>query len=72
MLINGEWRVSTKSNGSGGNNCVQVAFNASAGDGGTGRIFVRNSKNPFAGIADFSREEWEAFIGGVKDGEFDL
>jgi hypothetical protein len=69
-MLSEKWQKSSKSGAAG--HCVEAAFNASAGDGGAGRIFVRNSKNPFAGIADFSREEWEAFIGGVKDGEFDL
>lgn len=33
---------------------------------------VRDSKNPEGPILDFTKEEWEAFITGVKAGEFDL
>lgn len=59
-----DWR---KSRASGSGNCVQVAV-ASAG----GRILVRNSKHPAAGMASFTPTEWEAFLTGVRNGEFDL
>ena len=59
------WRKSTRSNGNGGNNCVAVAF---LGDGVTA---VRDSKNPSGPALVFTRGEWDAFVGGVKDGEFD-
>lgn len=35
-------------------------------------IEVRNSKNPDAGTATFTKSEWTAFIGGVKDNEFEV
>jgi len=35
-------------------------------------IAVRDSKNPEADIMVFSNDEWNAFIQGVKNGEFDL
>jgi hypothetical protein len=58
--------VWTKSVRSGGNcdNCVEVAFVDDA-------IAVRDSKNPNGGVLVYTRAEWDAFIGGVKDGEFD-
>jgi hypothetical protein len=59
------WRKSSRSNGNGGNNCVAVAF---LGDGVTA---VRDSKNPSGPALVFTRGEWDAFVGGVKDGEFD-
>jgi len=59
------WRKSTRSNGNGGNNCVAVAFLT---DGVTA---VRDSKNPSGPALIFTRGEWAAFVGGVKDGEFD-
>jgi hypothetical protein len=34
-------------------------------------VFVRNSKDPDVAVR-FSQEEWEAFVRGVKAGEFDL
>lgn len=50
---------------SGGDNCVEVKFE---GD----NVLVRNSKLPHAGTATFNSSEWEAFLGGVRKGEFDL
>lgn len=47
-------------------NCVEVQFLT---DGG---VQVRNSKDPDGPVLTFTREEWEAFIGGVRLGEFDL
>lgn len=60
------WRKSSFSNGSGGNNCVEVAYELQMD-----RVHLRDSKNPNAGNLVFSGEEWEAFIDGVKEGEFD-
>lgn len=57
------WRKSARS--SGGDNCVEVSF-ADNGDVG-----VRDSKNRTGGILDFTPAEWAAFIGGVRDGDFD-
>jgi hypothetical protein len=58
------WRKSSLS--SGGDNCVEIAF---AADGGTG---VRDSKQHGQGpVLEFTPAEWGAFLGGVKDGEFD-
>jgi hypothetical protein len=55
-----KWKKATKSNPSG--NCVEVAFN----DG----VHVRNSRNILSKL-DFTKDEWDAFIDGVKNGEFD-
>jgi hypothetical protein len=57
------WR---KSSASGTTNCVEVSF----GDTGEG-ILVRNSRSPEAGTLCFTPSEWEAFLVGVKLGEFD-
>jgi hypothetical protein len=60
------WRKSSRSNGSGGNNCVEVAFL----DGGT--TLVRDSKaGDNSPILTFTPAEWDAFLGGAKAGEFD-
>ena len=58
------WRKSARSNSSGGN-CVEVA---PLPDGG---MAVRDSKDPDGPVLTFTAAEWAAFIGGVKDGEFD-
>jgi hypothetical protein len=58
------WKKSSLS--SGGDNCVEVAF---AADGSVG---VRDSKQKGLGpILEFTPAEWEAFLGGVAEGEFD-
>ena len=44
--------------------CVEVARKRQG-------VAVRDSENPGAGTLFFSNNEWQAFIGGVKNGEFD-
>jgi Domain of unknown function (DUF397) len=61
-LSTAKWRKSSRS---GGNGCVEVAF---VGD----RVAVRDSKDPGGPVLVFTAHEWEAFTGGVGDGEFDL
>jgi hypothetical protein len=46
-------------------NCVEVAGLEDA------IIRVRDSKNPRGGMLSFTPAEWDAFIGGVRLGEFD-
>lgn len=59
--------VWNRSSASGPNcdNCVEVAFVDNA-------IAVRDSKHPEGPILLFTQAEWDAFVGGAKDGEFDL
>lgn len=61
------WHISTKSNSNGGS-CVE----AGPLRDGSGRVAVRHSKAPDAAVIVYTREEWDAFIGGAKDGEFDF
>ncbi|HCT75376.1 MAG TPA: DUF397 domain-containing protein [Micromonosporaceae bacterium] len=63
-LTNAQWRKSTRS-GAYGDNCVEVAFVGEA-------IAVRDSKDTSGPILVFTQGEWDAFVGGAKDGEFDL
>lgn len=58
-----EWIKSTAS-GSQGGNCVQAAFTS---DG----VLVRDSKEPDGPRLKFTGAEWDAFLDGVKKGEFD-
>jgi hypothetical protein len=55
------WRKSTLSHTNG---CVEVAF---VDD----RVAVRDSKERNGPVLLFTPFEWEAFVGGVRDGEFD-
>jgi hypothetical protein len=36
-----------------------------------GHIGVRNSKDPRGAVLRFTPAEWSAFLGGVRNGEFD-
>jgi hypothetical protein len=56
------WRKSLRS---GTNACVEVAFV-------DGKVAVRDSKHQGGPVLEFTPLEWDAFVGGVRDGEFDL
>jgi hypothetical protein len=57
------WRKSRHSNTG---NCVEVRHLS------PGVVQVRDSKDPDGPVLSFTCDEWTAFTGGVKDGEFDL
>ncbi|WP_112138196.1 DUF397 domain-containing protein [Glycomyces dulcitolivorans] len=61
------WRVSSRSS-SGGGQCVE----AGPFSDGSGRVAVRHSHHPEGSLIVYTRAEWEAFLGGAKDGEFDF
>ena len=46
-------------------NCVEVA------DLPGGQVGVRHSKHTEGQVLRFTPEEWKAFLGGVRNGEFD-
>ena len=46
-------------------NCVEVASLP------RGQVGVRNSRDPHGPVLSFTREEWIAFLGGARNGEFD-
>lgn len=56
----------TKSRHSGMNGCVEVCLLPD------GRVGVRDSKDVTKPPHVFTASEWEAFLAGVRDGEFDL
>jgi hypothetical protein len=58
------YRKSTRSGSEG--NCVEVATNL------PDVVAVRDTKNRNGETLTFTPAEWTAFVGGVKDGEFDL
>ena len=54
----------SKSSWSGVNGCVEVAFVQD-------RVAVRDSKDRGGPVLVFTAHEWQTFLRGVRDGEFD-
>ena len=46
-------------------NCLEVTTLAD------GKVGVRNSRHPGGPSLEFTSDEWIAFLGGVRNGEFD-
>ncbi len=65
VLTDAVWRKASRSNGNGGNNCVEVAY---LGAG----VAVRDSKDRSGPALMFTPAEWTAFVDSAKNGEFDL
>ena len=61
--MNAVWAKSSLSFSNG--NCVEVASLPG------GAVGVRNSRDPGGPVLRFSRDEWDAFLGGARLGEFD-
>jgi hypothetical protein len=60
--LTGMWRKSTYS---ANNGCVEVALLS-------GRVAVRDSKQPSGPVLAFTPVEWQAFVDAIRHGEFDL
>ena len=58
------WMKSSHSGPTGGN-CVELAHLYG------GQVAIRNSRHRSGPALLFTEAEWEAFLAGVKDGEFD-
>ncbi len=65
QFSNASWHKSSRSNGNGGNNCVEVAVVASA-------VGVRDSKNPDGPVLRFDPAAWQVFLSDAKLGNFDV
>jgi Domain of unknown function (DUF397) len=61
-MTGASWRKSTYS---GLNGCVEVAFV-------DGKVAVRDSKDRQGPVLFFSPAEWQAFLDGLKAGEFEV
>jgi len=62
-LRGASWHTSSYSQSA--NDCVETAF---LPDGG---VALRHSKHPDGSVLIYTRREWDAFLKGAKDGEFD-
>ncbi|MCQ4081883.1 DUF397 domain-containing protein [Streptomyces sp. RB6PN25] len=58
------WRKSSFSGGGGGGDCIEVTR------GDNGMIYLRESDEPDV-VAVTTPAKWDAFVKGVKAGEFD-
>jgi hypothetical protein len=77
-----EWDMSAKTYGDRFDRTTARWVRSTAGDAGgkhvevsrldDGGMAVRDSLDPDGPILYFTPAEWEAFVGGVKDGEFDV
>jgi hypothetical protein len=65
LLAEATWRKASRSNGNGGNNCVEVAFLDTG-------VAVRDSKDRSGPALLFTQAEWTAFVDSAKEGEFDI
>lgn len=57
------WRKSSRTGSNG--QCTEVM------DTGTD-VLVRDSKDPTGPVLIFGREQWRAFLDGIRAGEFDI
>ena len=58
------WRKS-RASANGPPNCVEVAFVDDS-------VLVRHSHNPSGPVLTFTHSEWQAFLTGTHNGEFEL
>ena len=63
-MLGPEWKKSQRSGQSG--QCVEARLTPD------GHVEVRDSKDPDGAVLRFTPEEWVAFVGGVRDGDFDI
>jgi hypothetical protein len=61
-LTRAQWRKSTRS---GYNGCLEVAFL-------DGHVAIRDSKDRRGPVLVFTTAEWQVFVNGVRNGEFQL
>lgn len=55
------WRTALNCNGGA---CIQVAAHEQA-------VLIGNSRKPRGPVLSYSHEEWQEFVAGVKQGDFD-
>jgi predicted secreted Zn-dependent protease len=55
------WKVAQKCNEGG---CIRVASQSD-------QILIGDSKNPSGLVLSYTRDEWNAFVEGVRHGDFD-
>ena len=62
IVIVSPWTKSSLSHANG--NCIEIA------DLSDGQVVMRHSKDITGPVLEFPSAEWKAFLGGVRNGEF--
>jgi Domain of unknown function (DUF397) len=67
------WQRSGRGDPGGGTGAIEVAFvpGPGAGTGRTEWVLMRVGGDPAGRVLVYNRHEWECFLDGVRDGEFD-
>lgn len=63
-MLTEQWRRSERSNTNGA--CVEARLTEN------GTIQMRNSRHAAGEILEFTAQEWDAFLDGVHNGEFEI
>lgn len=63
-VVAAEWRRTTREDGTPA--MLEIGFAAN------GLVALRKADEPDGTILIYTPQEWEAFVAGVKDGEFDI
>ncbi|GII82786.1 transcriptional regulator [Sphaerisporangium siamense] len=66
--LSAAWHISTFSADGGGGDCVEAGPVLD----GSERVAVRHSRHTGGPVIVYTRAEWEAFVAGVRAGEFDF
>jgi hypothetical protein len=72
-LTNADWQRAAPPDADPDGEWVEIAFVEFGGPEGDGKTYIamRNSAHPEGPILTFTEAEWDAFVQGARDGEFD-
>ena len=65
------WQRSGDGDGGDGTGAIEVAFIPEPGESQTKWVLMRVGGDPAGRVLVYDRREWECFLDGVRDGEFD-
>jgi hypothetical protein len=65
------WQRSGGGDGGDGTGAIEVAFIPEPGESRTKWVLMRVGGDPAGRVLVYDRHEWECFLDGVRDGEFD-
>jgi len=65
------WQRSGDGDQADGTGAIEIAFVPEPGTGRTEWVLMRVGGDPEGRVLVYDRNEWECFLAGVRDGEFD-